>query len=115
MARALHRSISERWVITGKLELTSPAHLGNGEADAFTDMPILLNEVDGRPLLPGTSVAGALRNYLRELQTGFGKPSPLSKDETERKLLATALFGGYRGDDDGAQSPVVVHDAIGTL
>lgn len=115
MARALHRSISERWVIMGKLELTSPAHFGNGETDSFTDMPILLNEVDGHPLLPGTSIAGALRNYLREFESGFSKPSPLTKDVAERKLLATLLFGGYRGDDEGAQSPLVVYDAIGTL
>ncbi|RPH70705.1 hypothetical protein EHM76_06475, partial [bacterium] len=66
-------------------------------------------------LLPGTSIAGALRNYLRELQTGFGRPSPSAKNAAERSLLATLLFGGYRGDDEGAQSPLVVHDAIGTL
>lgn len=115
MARALHRSIKERWVIKGTLELTSPAHFGNGETDSFTDMPILLNEADGRPLLPGTSIAGALRNYLRELETGFGKEAPSAKDKAERALLATVLFGGYRGDDEGAQSPLVVHDALGTL
>ena len=63
MARTTHRFIRERWIITGKLELTSPAHFGSGESDSFTDMPILLNEVDGRPLLPGTSITGALLNY----------------------------------------------------
>ena len=81
----------------------------------FTDMPILLNEADGRPLLPGTSIAGALRNYLRERQSGFNHATPSGSDETERALLATILFGGYKGDDEGAQSPLVVHDAVGML
>jgi CRISPR/Cas system CSM-associated protein Csm3 (group 7 of RAMP superfamily) len=115
MTRNTHRFISERWVIKGTLELTSPTHFGNGGDDSFTDMPILLNEVDGNPLLPGTSIAGALRNYLRELESGFGKPAPSAKDLVERNLYATLLFGGYRGDDEGSQSPLVVHDSVGTL
>ncbi len=115
MTRNTHRFVSERWVIKGTLELTSPTHFGNGGDDSFTDMPILLNEADGNPLLPGTSIAGALRNYLRELESGFGKPAPSAKDLVERNLYATLLFGGYRGDDEGSQSPLVVHDSVGTL
>ena len=61
--RTEHRSIKERWVITGTLHLETPAHFGNGDANAISDMPLLLNEVDQKPLLPGTSIAGALRNY----------------------------------------------------
>lgn len=104
--RNQHRSIVERWVITGKLTLESPAHFGNGEADALNDMPILFNEVDGKPLLPGASIAGALRNYLREREFGYGV-----KEETNSP--ASLLFGGFRGDDEGAQSPLIVYDAIG--
>ncbi len=111
MTRTEHRSIREWVVVKGTLVLESPAHLGGGDLDALTDMPVLLNEVDDRPLLTGTSIAGALRNYLRERQQGdsvkFGK--------TENGLYATLLFGGHRGDDDGIQSPLVVHDAVGTL
>ncbi len=105
--RNQHRSIVERWVITGKLTLESPAHFGNGEADALNDMPILFNEVDGKPLLPGTSIAGALRNYLREREFGYGV-------KEEKNSPTSLLFGGYRGDDEGAQSPLIVHDAVGT-
>ena len=104
--RNQHRSIVERWVITGKLILESPAHFGNGEADALNDMPILFGEVDGKPLLPGTSIAGALRNYLREREFGYGI-------KEEENSPASLLFGGFRGDDEGAQSPLIVYDAIG--
>lgn len=104
--RNQHRSIVERWVITGMLTLESPAHFGNGEADALNDMPILFNEVDGKPLLPGTSIAGALRNYLREREFGYGV-------KEEKNSPTSLLFGGFRGDDEGVQSPLIVHDAVG--
>ncbi len=127
--RTLHRSIVERYVITGKLVLETPAHFGNGEADAFTDMPLLKDELDGKtPLLPGTSIAGALRNYLRERQRGdwFHPPKPPTDNsnkeearfkqemEEERSFHASLLFGGSRGDEDGNQSPLIVHDALGS-
>ena len=88
-------------------------------ADALTDMPVLLNEVDNNPLLPGTSIAGALRNYLREFELGDSVPLPKNKDDKrhaqEVHMLINQLFGGYRGDDDGIQSPLVVEDAVGNL
>jgi len=104
--RTQHRSITERWVVTGTLLLETPAHFGNGDADALTDMPLLVDEVNGKPLLPGTSIAGALRNYLRERALGYGK-------KENGDSLATTLFGGFRGDDEGAQSPLIVFDAPG--
>jgi CRISPR/Cas system CSM-associated protein Csm3 (group 7 of RAMP superfamily) len=117
MSNSKHRAIRKRWVVEGTLLLETPAHFGNGDADALTDMPLLFDEVTNAPLLPGTSIAGALRNYLRERENDFGKDFPTKDDqkniEHERDLLATRLFGGYRGDDDGEQSPLIVHDAIG--
>lgn len=104
--RTLHREVSERWIVTGSLVLQTPAHLGNGDADALTDMPLLLDEASGNPLLTGTSLAGALRNYLRERALGFGEAE--SGDS-----LASLLLGGYRGNDEGAQSPLIVFDAVG--
>lgn len=106
--RTLHRSITERWVVTGTMRLETPAHFGNGDSDSLTDMPLLVDEVGGKPLLPGTSIAGALRNYLRECELGFGKPETKSKP-----TIASLLFGGFRGDDDGDQSPLIVFDAPG--
>jgi CRISPR/Cas system CSM-associated protein Csm3 (group 7 of RAMP superfamily) len=93
-------------VVTGTLVLETPAHFGNGDADALTDMPLLFDEVDGNPLLPGTSIAGALRNYLREREFGYGK-------KESGKSPVSLLFGGARGDDEGDQSPLIVFDARG--
>lgn len=103
--RTLHRSLVERWVVTGTLVLKSPAHFGGGDADPLTDMPLLTDEATGKPLLPGTSIAGALRNYLRERALGYGQPE-------ESETMASALFGGWRGDPDGEQSPLIVFDAV---
>ena len=102
-----HRSILERWVIQGRLILETPAHFGSGDADPLTDMPLLMDEVEGNPLLPGTSIAGALRNYLREREYGYGK--------AETKNSKTALlFGSSRVDEEGKQSPLIIDDARGT-
>jgi CRISPR/Cas system CSM-associated protein Csm3 (group 7 of RAMP superfamily) len=108
MAKTSHRSLTERWVITGTLVLETPAHFGNGDADPLTDMPLLFDEVEGRPLLPGTSIAGSLRNFLRERELGYGK-----KDSGT--TFASKLFGTAREDESetGAQSPLIVNDAIG--
>ncbi len=117
--RNSHRSIIERIVVRGLLELESPAHFGSGDPDPLTDMPVLLDEVDNLPLLPGPSIAGALRNYLREIQRGDGVKVPQKTEEAEfekeKALAATLLFGGFRGDDEGEQSPLIVEDSIGTL
>jgi len=117
--RALHRSITERWVVTGTLVLLSPAHFGGGESDPLVDMPLLVDEASGRPLLPGASIAGALRNYLREWETGYGKPLPQPGEaeaiKRERNFKVSRLLGGFRGDDEGAQSPLIVFDSVGRL
>ena len=127
-SRQTHRLIRERWVIKGDLIFDTPVHFGGGTAGDFTDMPILLDELSQDPLLPGTSIAGALRNYLREWQRGDGIPFPsrpkegsdeekneifLQRKKSEQNLAATLLFGGYRGDDDGIQSPLIIDDSIG--
>lgn len=105
--RTSHRSILERWVIKGKLVLQTPAHFGNGDADPLTDMPLLLDEVEGKPLLPGASIAGALRNYLREREYGYGKAE-------DKNSQTSKLFGSVRvTDDEGSQSPLVINDAPG--
>ena len=118
--RAKHRSIVERIVVCGELVLETPASFGNGDADAWTDMPLLADELDGSPLLPGTSIAGALRNYLRERECGYEKEAKeFEKEEAEKEqkdkltALEKLLFGVRSGSDDGVQSPLIVHDALG--
>ena len=104
---AKSRQISGRWVIEGDLVLQTPTHLGNGDTDGIVDMPLLLDEATGRALLPGTSLAGALRNYLRERRHGF--------EQRAADTLIEALFGGEKGNDEGNQSALIIDDALGAM
>ena len=105
-----HRHITRRIIVKGTLTLTTPACLSNGDTDSPVDIALLQDSISNHALLTGTSLAGALRNYLREYEYGYdvkeGSPG------SEKSSLAVALFGGMRQDDDGEQSPLIVHDAI---
>lgn len=105
LPRSDHRYVVERVIVRGILVLDTPTCLGSGDGDSPTDLPLLRDSISDRALLTGASIAGALRNYLREYQQGY--------DVAEQKCdLATLLFGGIRGDDDGDQSPLIVDDAL---
>jgi len=86
------RKITERISINGELVLTTPTHFGNGRVrgDALVDMSLLLDDAEGvgRALIPGATITGALRNYLREQIHGYA--------EKESRQVATGishLFG----------------------
>ena len=66
------------------------------------------------PLLTGASIAGALRNYLREYQVGFGVAENRYADSKER-LLAERLFGHLIGYDASVESWLMIDDALGKL
>ncbi|MCT7961124.1 RAMP superfamily CRISPR-associated protein [Laspinema sp. D1] len=101
------RQIIKRLIVRGILVLDTPTCLGNGNSDSKnpTDLMLLRDSISDRALLPGASIAGALRNYLHEYEKGYG-------EDEEENSLATALFGGIRRDDDGDQSPLIVDDAL---
>ncbi|MCI0694048.1 RAMP superfamily CRISPR-associated protein [candidate division KSB1 bacterium] len=115
------RRIIKRIVVEVDLVLETPAHFGNGDTDDLTDMPLVVDPFDGRtPLLTGASIAGALRSYLRAREKGYGQrlPNPkVKKDKSgvqqERTTCAVKLFGGFRADDEGEQSALIIDDALG--
>lgn len=74
--------------------------MGSGDTDGYTDLVILRDSIEDKALLMGSSITGALRNYLREVQNGY--------NATETSLL----FGGDRNDNDGEQSPLIINDAL---
>src|SRR5438045_2564979 len=83
----------------------------------------LVDECDGRAVITGASLAGALRNYVREFEWGYESLPPERDifseyyDDTvwlETHLLATALCGADRRDPEGAQSPLIIDDAFST-
>lgn len=96
------RQIIERIVVESTLKLLTPTSLSNGDADGLTDISLIKDEVSGNALLTGTSVCGALRNYLREFENGFN-----TADESE---IAVKLFGSH--EDEGSQSLLIIDDAI---
>lgn len=105
------RSMTARWIITGEVVLQTAAHF-EGDGDSLVDMMLLRDSQDGSPLLPGTSLAGALRSYLADVLGGY---------RTEEHRDVSMLFGVVRNhnadeeNDEGSQSPLIVFDARGTL
>lgn len=97
------REIVERIIIKGDLILETPAHFGAGDKEGLMDMPLALDPFEGKALLTGSSLTGALRSYLREREKGYGKKG--SKDS-----LYMSLFGSQE-DNEGEQSFIIVHDS----
>jgi len=96
------RRIVRRIQVSGTLQLETPAHLGNGDAADLVDMPLLVDGVDGRAILTGSSLAGALRNYVREREHGY-------RANEGQDDLAELLFGDRH---DGDQSMLIISDAL---
>lgn len=90
------RDVARRVLVEGRLELSSPCHLGGPDADATSDQP-LVRDASGQPYLPGTTLCGLLRCALRE--TG--------RDDTR------ALFGSEADDapESARQAHLLVSDA----
>lgn len=102
----MSRRIVKRIVVTGKLILDTPAHFGSGTQDG-SELIVLEDTLEKRPLLPGASIAGALRHYLLNREAGYLAPE-------EKNYLAVQLFGTALDDKEtGYQSRVRVDDALG--
>jgi CRISPR/Cas system CSM-associated protein Csm3 (group 7 of RAMP superfamily) len=94
------RHISERIIVKGTLILDTPTCLGSGEVDGSVDLIILRDSIEEKALLMGSSIAGALRNYLRDYQNGYSA------------IESSLLFGGQRSEEEGEQSPLIINDAL---
>lgn len=105
------RKIDQRIVVEADLVLQTPALFGTGDHDLITDMPLLVDGFDGvTPVLTGASLTGALRAYLSAREAGYRQSDHIVQT---RGALTEALFGGFKGDDDGLQSALIVDDAFG--
>jgi len=90
------RNLKERILVQGKLVLVTPTHLGTGDTDSPIDMPLIRDPLEGRALLTGATIAGALRNYLH----------------LQNPRLAETLFGSV-STTTSRESYLVIDDAIG--
>ena len=105
------RGIIKRLLIEGDLLLESPAHLGVGDDDDI-DMALALDAREDKPVIWGTSLAGALRNYSNERYLGF----PQNSEDYEAKIddqtsAANRLFG-YQCKENGSQSWLIISDSL---
>jgi len=98
------RKIVERIVVEGDLLLETPACFGSGNSDSLTDMPLALDPLEDRGLLMGSSLAGALRAYLREREFGYWL-------DGDSSALHNRLFGRQEADE-GEQSWLITYDAL---
>lgn len=102
--------IIERIIVTGNLVLKTPTHLGNGNEDPTADMILIKDVVEGKALLTGRSLAGGLRNYLREYEHGY-------ETAEAPESLCALLFGTPKSNagniDTDQQSALIVDDAFG--
>jgi CRISPR/Cas system CSM-associated protein Csm3 (group 7 of RAMP superfamily) len=114
-----NRHIIKHIIVRGLLVLDTPTCLSSGE-EGTTDMVLLRDSVSNAALLTGSSIAGALRNYLRERAKGYNK-------HDDRNDPSTILFGdllAYKNDDTlseqekiklrekDSQSLLIIDDAI---
>lgn len=82
-------------VIQCKLKTQSPMRIGSGANDGLTDI-LILKDKQGRPFIPGTSLAGVLRSEIAAI---YGEAA------------ADKLFGSIDGCDAN-QSMLNVSDAV---
>jgi CRISPR/Cas system CSM-associated protein Csm3 (group 7 of RAMP superfamily) len=100
--------LGKRIVVTGNLELMTPARLGNGDAEDLTDMPLARDPKENKALLTGTSIAGALRNYACEYLCGYERPDKETPEVQD-------LFGDIRKRNNkevSEESWLIVDDAL---
>jgi CRISPR/Cas system CSM-associated protein Csm3 (group 7 of RAMP superfamily) len=117
------RHIMKRIIVRGVLILDTPTCLGNGDAEGPTDMMLLRDSISLNALLTGSSIAGALRNYLHEYERNYGKVE-------SRQDIAAKLFGDLFAYEDekylpeqqrlqkkeqDTQSPLIIDNAISCI
>jgi CRISPR/Cas system CMR subunit Cmr4 (Cas7 group RAMP superfamily) len=90
------RDVIARWTVTAQLTLLSAAQIGSHESD-YCDQSFARNE-DGRPILLGSTMAGALRNALSDRRAGYRADEP-------------GCTGELFGDETRHESPVIVFDS----
>jgi CRISPR/Cas system CMR subunit Cmr4 (Cas7 group RAMP superfamily) len=100
-----NRHIIKRIIVRGKLILDTPTCLGSGDADSLLDLALLRDSISNHALLTGSSITGALRNYLHEYDRGYNV-------RVYRNELATKLFGdlfAYEDEKDLSEKEKLKH------
>lgn len=113
------RRIKARWIITADLTITSSSQIGSHAAyycdQTFGRTP------EGKPLLQGSTLAGALRSALDDIQEGYRSELRQTEDSSADQAHPPKASGGtasYRrfseilfGSATEYESPVIVFDS----
>jgi CRISPR/Cas system CSM-associated protein Csm3 (group 7 of RAMP superfamily) len=93
------RPITQRLKITGKLMAETPLHVGGLGTDPTVDLSLAVNG-QSQEYIPGTSLAGAFRNWMEDCN-----------------LLPSIIesIWGFQREDVGHASFVILEDAVVTL
>jgi CRISPR/Cas system CSM-associated protein Csm3 (group 7 of RAMP superfamily) len=99
----MSRKISKRLKIKGKVTAQTALHVGGLGTDLTIDLSLAVN---GRNeiYIPGTSIAGAFRNWMWE-----------QEQEQEQGFGNVDQFWGFQKEDKGHASFVMIEDAVVTL
>lgn len=100
----MSRPLQRRLTIEGRLLANAPVHVGGLAGREDVDLP-LARDGQGRVYVPGTSVAGVLRDWMNSHLV-----------DQQRSLVPSlwgpAMVGGTRNQDHGHASHVIVDDAF---
>ena len=88
------KNIGKKWVIKGRIKTLSPLVVGTGDDSSDTDI-IIQKDPEGNPLIPATSLAGALRHAFFE---------ELKIEESEKK--AYRRIWGDSFQENGKEVPL---------
>ncbi len=101
------RRISRRIFIKADLVFSSPVIIGSQDPQDLIDLIILRDPRENKPLLPGSTMAGAIRNYLRERKYGFRSDGSGIDPIPWQNLLM-----GYAKDQNGEESLLITTDSL---
>ena len=106
--------IIERIVVSGRLRLLSPLLIGNGE-NYNSDCDII-KDTQGNPFIPGSSLAGAVRNHLfclsqqEDFGQFFGEARSSSDDMSQSAVIFDDLF--LNDSNDSKETIINTRDGV---
>jgi CRISPR-associated RAMP protein (TIGR02581 family) len=105
-------------IVTGNLKALTGIHIGSGDSNRITDLPIFRNGND-EIVIPGTSIAGALRALCTKLAPHIGYQECTGINDNFPHAICKCpvceLFGSIptaSGSEEVLPSKVYIHDAM---
>lgn len=98
-----HRQLKNRYQFDLKLILETPLRLSSGRATDETDAP-LMRSFDGKPLIPGSSLRGAIRSEIERIILAVGSATGLHScslfSESDSDKDCAAKFREYQAEKE---------------